>query len=65
MSPADLHPLCCDCDACLNGSGGLVLPGCGVVQQGGARGSVVLEMYRAQDRIRNAKYRAKRKAVAA
>lgn len=25
-----LHPLCCDCDGCLNGSGGLVLPGAGV-----------------------------------
>lgn len=28
---ADVHVLCCDCDTCLNGSGGLVLPGAGVV----------------------------------
>ncbi len=23
------HPLCCDCDGCLNGAGGLVLAGAG------------------------------------
>jgi hypothetical protein len=25
------HPICCDCDRCLNGSGGYVLPGAGKV----------------------------------
>lgn len=26
---AELHPLCCDCDSCLNGVGGYTLPGAG------------------------------------
>lgn len=29
---AEVHPLCCDCCACLNGSGGLVLPSGGRLQ---------------------------------
>jgi hypothetical protein len=28
---SELHPLCCDCDPCLNGSGGLRVPGAGIV----------------------------------
>lgn len=28
----ETHVLCCDCDGCLNGSGGLVLPGGGRLQ---------------------------------
>jgi hypothetical protein len=39
------HPLCCDCDECLNGAGGYTLPGAGAVtptpsdarRRGGAR----------------------------
>lgn len=26
------HPLCCDCEDCLNGAGGYVLPGAGVTR---------------------------------
>jgi hypothetical protein len=26
---AELHPLCCHCDTCLNGAGGYTLPGAG------------------------------------
>ncbi len=25
----EFHPLCCDCDSCINGSGGYVLPSAG------------------------------------
>ena len=33
----EVHPLCCDCCSCLNGSGGLVLPDAGVtVEEPGA-----------------------------
>lgn len=28
---AEPHPLCCDCDVCINGAGGLVLAGVGRV----------------------------------
>ncbi len=28
---AEVHPTCCDCDACLNGLAGLRIPGAGAV----------------------------------
>lgn len=40
------HPLCCDCDGCLNGSGGLVLPGAGVVVADGNYRPVAAEFAR-------------------
>jgi hypothetical protein len=26
------HPLCCDCESCLNGAGGYTVPGAGVTK---------------------------------
>lgn len=28
----EVHPLCCDCCACLNGSGGFALPSAGITK---------------------------------
>jgi hypothetical protein len=62
------HPLCCDCDTCLNGSGGLVLPGAGVVVATGVPavpGAEKVARERAYESAAKRRYRAKKRAVAA
>lgn len=66
------HPPFCDCDGCLNGSGGLVLPGAGVVHQVATDGHTrsvaglrALEAGRREARINTLRRRARREGRAA
>lgn len=54
------HPLCCDCCDCLNGSGGLVLAGAGVVHTGElatAQGWFAMRRERRRQQMRGAHLR--------